>query len=162
MKPTMSANLLPVFAPLLLFAATAGLALALAGPGSVSAQEGAMAVDCEGITPQVEVECEFGEEQMFTVAVHATSAPVARYVAFQAKLRWDDAVLDYRPSAEPDQEAAWPDCDIPARRDNRPGDASVLVGCVSFHFRLCKRGDLATDACSSGRRRPGREPLHRA
>ena len=107
------------------------LAWLIASISGVRAQEGILAVDCEGNTAQVETECEFGEQQAFTISIHAVSAPGVGYPTLQAKLRWDDATVDYRPSDEPGQEVVWPDCDIPLRRDNRPGDPSVVVGCVT-------------------------------
>ncbi len=117
---------------LLIIGFAVGLGLGLGGAATAGAQEGQLAVDCEANTAQVEGECAFGEQQEFTVSIQALTVPAAGYVAVQAKLRWDNAIVDYRPTDEPAQEAVWPDCGIPARLDNRPEDASVLFGCVSF------------------------------
>ncbi len=132
MLRTMSLGTIRIYRPLLIAAAMVMLAIALAGPAGVGAQEGQLAVDCDGTGSQVVAGCQYGEQQAFTVAIHAVVAPAAGYPAFQAKLRWDGAVLDYRPSDQPDGEAVWPACGISARFDNRPGDTSVLLGCASF------------------------------
>ena len=123
---------------LLLLGIAFGLALALGGPGTVSAQEGEMAADCEGNSLAVDTECEFGDGQEFTVAVQLTAAPSAGYFGIQARLRWDDGILDYRPTSDPGQEVVWPDCGVPARNDMREGgedravDTAVLFACVSI------------------------------
>ena len=117
---------------LLIIGFAVGLGLALGGAATAGAQEGQLAVDCEANTAQVEGECAFEEQQEFTVSIQALTVPAAGYVAVQAKLRWDNAIVDYRPTDKAGQEAVWPGCGIPARLDNRPEDASVLFGCVSF------------------------------
>ncbi len=126
----------PRIRPLLLLAATSVLfALALAVHTAVAGQvpeQGGMAVDCNGATAQVATTCSYSEQQSFTVSINALRPPYIGYIAFQAKLRWDPAVLDYLPADDPDDEVSWPGCGVPARRDNRPADASVLLGCASF------------------------------
>ena len=122
---------------LLLLGVAFGLALALGGPGTVRAQEGEMAADCEGNSLAVDTECEFGDGQEFTVSIHMTSAPDGGYLLFQTKLRWDGGVLDYLATSDPRQEVVWPSCDVPARSDNTTGeadalDASVFFACVPF------------------------------
>ena len=134
MLRTMSLGTIRIYRPLLIAATAAAIiivAIALAGPAGVGAQEGQMSVDCEGTSSPVVADCQYGENQAFTVAIHAVSAPAAGYPAYQAKLRWDPAVLDYRPSGQPADEAVWPDCAVPVRLDNRPDDPSVLLGCVA-------------------------------
>ncbi len=121
-----------VFRLLLLVAALVLLTLAIASPATAGGQNGELSVDCDGTTDQVETNCRVGEQQTFAVAIQATGEPASGYAAFQAKLRWDSAVLDYRPTAEVIEESAWPSCGVPARRDNRPGDSSVLWGCATF------------------------------
>lgn len=116
----------------LLAAGVAGLVVGFGIHTSIGALEGQLSVDCAGTGSQVVANCQYGEQQAFTVAIHAVSAPAAGYPAFQAKLRWNPAVLDYRPSGEPDDEAVWPACSISVRFDNRPDDASVLLGCSTF------------------------------
>ena len=123
---------------LLLLGVTFGLALALGGPATVSAQEGEMATDCEGNSLAVDTECAFGDGQEFTVAVQLTAALSAGYVGIQVRLRWDDGILDYRPTSDPGQEVVWPDCGVPARTDMREGepdvdfDTAVLFACVAI------------------------------
>ena len=64
--------------------------------------------------------------------VHVTVPPEGGYFAFQAKLRWTDPILDYLPAASPQEEVLWPECDLPHRADNQPGNPSVIFGCVPF------------------------------
>ena len=117
---------------LALSAGVAALATALLANMSLGAGQVGLSVDCDGNSPQLETECQVGGEQPFTVAIVTSDAPAAGFVAYQAKLRWDDAVLDYRPSAEVADEVVWPDCAFPVRTDNRPSDASVLLGCLAI------------------------------
>ena len=116
----------------LLAAGVAGLVVGFGNHTSIGALEGQLSVDCAGISSQVVANCQYGEQQAFTVAIHAVSAPAAGYPAFQAKLRWNGAVLNYLPSAIPSDEAVWPACTFPVRFDNRPGDTSALWGCATF------------------------------
>ena len=135
MLRTTSLSTIRIYRPLLIAATAAAMiivAIALAGPAGVGAQEGQMSVDCEGTTNQVVSDCQYGENQAFTVAIHLVDAPATGYPAYQAKLSWDPAVLDYRPSAEPGDETVWPDCSIPVRGLSSPDDASVLLGCSTF------------------------------
>ena len=117
---------------LALSAGVAALATALLANMSLGAGQVGLSVDCDGNSPQLETECQIAGEEPFTVAIVTSDAPAAGFVAYQAKLRWDDAVLDYRPSAAVTDEVVWPDCAFPARTDNRPSDASVLLACVAF------------------------------
>ena len=135
MLRTMSLDTVRSCRPLPIAAAMVAIvmvAIALAGPAGAGAQEAQMSVDCAGTGSQVAADCQYGEQQAFTVAIHAVDAPAAGYAAYQAKLIWDGAVLDYLPSAEPDGEAVWPACGVSVRFDNRPGDSSVLLGCAAF------------------------------
>ena len=135
MLRTTSQGTTRIFRPLLIAATTAAMiiaAVALAGTAGVGAQEGQMSVDCAGGTTAVDTDCQYGENQGFTVTIHAVDAPAAGYPAFQAKLRWDPDVLDYRPTGDAAEEGVWPVCNIPGRFDNRPDDSSVLLGCSTF------------------------------
>lgn len=111
-------------------AAAALLLAVFAGAPTVGGQESALVVDCDGGTAPVNAECQVGPGQEFTVTIHAASVPAFGYAAVQAKLRWDGSVVNYLPSADIDEEVVWPDCGFPARRDNRPEDTSVLLGCA--------------------------------
>ena len=120
----------------LLFGFALGLALLLGTTAHVAAQEGGtMAVDCEGNSLAIETDCEFGDGQEFTVAIHITSAPAGGYTAFQMKLPWDGDVLDYVPTDGYNEEAVWPGCTFAARSDNwanlpdRPFETSFLFAC---------------------------------
>ena len=116
----------------LLAAGVAGLVIGFGIHASAGAPEGQMSVDCEGASGQVVAVCQYGEQQPFTLAIHAVSAPDDGYPAFQAKLSWDPAVLDYLPTAEPADETVWPVCTVSLRFDNRPADTSVLWGCATY------------------------------
>lgn len=117
--------------PLLVVAVA--IALTLSQIGDAGAQtDGRLAVDCEGNTRQIETTCQFGSGQEFTVSVHVTETPGGEYAGAQIKFRWDPAVLDYLPTDRPADEAAWQDCTLPLRFDNRPDDPSVLFGCIEF------------------------------
>ena len=126
---------------LLLLGVAFGLALALGGPGTVSAQEGEIVADCEGASVAIDTDCEFGDGQEFTVSIQVTDAPDGGYYFFQTKLRWDEGVLDYLATNDPAQEVVWPACDVPARSDNtagepgRPLEPSVLFACVPFQIQ---------------------------
>lgn len=116
-----------------------GLAAAFSSGGHVVAQEGGdFSADCEGNSLQVDSDCDFGSGQEFTVAIHVVGGPADGYSSFQVKLRWDEAVLEYRPTDSPDDEVVWDHCSIPARSDNtaglpdRPLEPSVLFGCFPF------------------------------
>ena len=117
---------------LVLAAGVAALAVALLAHTSLGAEGVRLSVDCDGQIPQLVTECQVHGEQPFQVAVLANDAPAAGFVAYQAKLRWNDTVLDYRPSVEVGEEVVWPDCAFSARNDNRPNDTSVLFGCAAF------------------------------
>ena len=115
----------------LLFGVAIGLAVLLVQATPADAQDagGAMAVDCEGNSLELDVECQFGEGQEFTVGVQVISPPDGGYSAFQTNLRWDSDVLSYRPSGSPGLEAVWERCTIPVRKDKLE---TVLFGCVPF------------------------------
>ncbi len=113
------------------------LAMLLVGitPIGAQGQEGAMAVDCEGNTLELETECQFGDEQEFSVAIQIVSPPEGGYSAFQIELRWDADILEYLPTNQPSQEVLWQHCTIPVRNENpglEPVPTSVLFGCVPF------------------------------
>lgn len=108
------------------------LVLALGSRQPAEALDGAMAVDCNAVTSGIQVNCSYPVSTIFTFQVHVTSAPSTTYQGFQVKPRWTDAVLDYRPAAEPSDEAIWPNCSIPARINNEPSDPSYVFGCSSF------------------------------
>ncbi|MEX1253136.1 MAG: flexitail domain-containing putative surface protein [Dehalococcoidia bacterium] len=94
---------------------------------------GAMAVDCDASTSGVQTVCTYYEGFPIRIQIHVTQAPPAGYFAFQAKLRWTDAVVHYEAAQIPWDEAIWPNCGIPARIDNRiAGEPSLLFGCVPF------------------------------
>lgn len=109
-----------------------GLALASFGVTHAQQQGGEMAVDCEGNTRAIERDCQFGNGQQFTVAIHVAAAPSGGYPGVQAKLRWDNAVLNYRPTQNANGEAVWPQCTFPVRSNNAPNQPSVVFGCVTF------------------------------
>ncbi len=115
-----------------LVATIAALTAVLVVHTSLGAEHGELAVDCDGGSSQVAVDCHYDEQHAFIVAIQATSAPADGYAAFQAMLSWDGAVLDYQPSKAPADEVIWPLCSIPARHDNRPEDSSVLLACSSL------------------------------
>jgi hypothetical protein len=100
---------------------------------------GAMAVDCNALLPGVQAACAYPVDTTFAVQVHVAKAPRAGYGAFQAKLRWNDAELDYQPG-DPANERLWSRCTIPARTFEEPGGppntpvgtAYVLFGCAPF------------------------------
>jgi hypothetical protein len=98
-------------------------------PADAQQEDGAMAVDCEGNTLELDVECQFGDGQEFTVGVQVISPPDGGYSAFQTNLRWDSDVLTYRPSDPPGSEAVWERCTIPVRAESLE---TVLFGCVPF------------------------------
>lgn len=116
---------------ILLVGVAIGVAVLLVQTTPADAQEegGAMAVDCEGNTLELDVECQFGEGQEFTVGVQVISPPDGGYSAFQTNLSWDSDVLSYRPSGSPGLEAVWERCTIPVRKDELE---TVLFGCVPF------------------------------
>jgi hypothetical protein len=103
-------------------------------------------VDCDAKAKGVQSDCAFKAGRTSRIQVHVTKAPAGGYHALQTKVRWDDAALDYRPTAEPATEALWQECAIPARLDNReplegppepwsrPVEPSVLFACVPFPF----------------------------
>ena len=131
---------LPMARPwqLLLLGVAFGLALALGAPGTVSAQEGTLAADCEGSSLAIDSDCEFGDGQEFTVAIQVTSAPDGGYFGYQAKLSWDADILDYLPTSDPGQEVVWSACAIPVRAEDVPGDppgTSALFGCVRLELQ---------------------------
>ena len=126
----MARPIILMFGGVILFMA----AFTLVGPAHAQ-QDGAMAVDCEGNTPELDTECRFGEGQEFSLGVQIVSPPEGGYGAFQVKLRWDARILEYRPTDEPAEEAVWPHCVIPVREVNlafeQPGGA-LAFGCVPF------------------------------
>jgi hypothetical protein len=91
---------------------------------------GAMAVDCNASTAGVQTSCIYNTGSTFSVQVHITEAPTNGYFAYQTKVRWSDAQIDYLPAASISTENKWPPCAFPARLDNQPGDPSVLHACV--------------------------------
>lgn len=128
------------FRLLAVLALALGLTLALSA--RAVAQEppegSALAVDCEGNTRQIETDCRFGQGQEFTVSIHIGDLPEGGFVGVQVKLRWDQDIVDYRPTAQPAQEIVWPGCTLPLRVDQRAGavdvevDTAVLAGCASI------------------------------
>ena len=115
-----------------------GLVLVWSNVGAQQGSDGAMAADCEGNSLAIEAECQFGDGQQFTVAIHVTEALGVGYGSVQMKLRWDDDIVDYLPTGNPVEEAVWLECAIPARSDNtaglpdRPLEPSVLFACIPF------------------------------
>lgn len=98
------------------------------GPGG----PGGMAMDCDDSAPGTQRICSYDTGTTFTVQVVVTEAPAGGYGGLQVKVRWSRQILSYLPTDEVAEEALWPECDIAARRDNRPGDPSVLFGCTRF------------------------------
>jgi hypothetical protein len=94
--------------------------------------QGAFAVDCDAQTLGMQTACVHAPGDTFSVAIPIVSAPPAGYFGWQAKLRWSSDAVNYVPASNPASEAEWPDCGVPARRDNRPADLSVLFACVPF------------------------------
>jgi hypothetical protein len=118
----------------LLVALALGVALRQIGPAS-AATDGAMALDCDASTPAIDTACSYGPGATFSIIVNATAANSGGYAAYQAKVRWADATLDYLPAADPATENQWlacaPPAGFPGRVDNQPGDPSVLPGCAT-------------------------------
>ncbi len=98
------------------------------GPGG----PGGIAVDCDDGAPGTQRICSYDGGTTFTVQVVVTEAPAGGYDGLQVKVRWSEQILSYLPTDEAADEALWPECDIAARRDNRPADSSVLFACVRF------------------------------
>ena len=115
---------------ILVVAGVVGLIIALATPISHGTFSGEMSVSCDASSPVVVAACQFDDQEEFAIEIHAPVS-VGGFTAFQAQLRWDGAVLDYRPSLDLFQEVIWPDCYLPERQDNRPGDTSVRLGCFT-------------------------------
>jgi hypothetical protein len=112
-------------------------------PAPAAAQDrqgGAMAIDCNDATPAIDRECQYGEGEQFTISIHITESPDPDYGAWQAKIRYDAAIVSYSPTPQSDAEKDWPSCTLPARSDNfrqedvgsESGDPSLLYGCVPF------------------------------
>ncbi len=99
-------------------------------PVGAAQAAGAMAVDCNAASGGIQTDCTYGTGATFSVQVHVTKAPTNGYFAYQTKLRWNDAQLDYLPAASAASENRWPLCTFAARHDNQPDDPSVLYGCV--------------------------------
>ena len=95
----------------------------------VGPPNGAMAVDCDGFAPGVQIECVYFSSSTFAVEIHVTAPPIDGYFGIQEKLRWEDGTLNYLPATDLSNEALWPEC-IPARVDNQPSDTSVVFGCI--------------------------------
>ncbi len=102
------------------------------------APSGAMALDCDANTTGIQTSCAYEVGTTFRAQVHVTEPSTGGYFAFQTKVRWDEALMDYLPSADPADEALWLECDIAARSDNtaglpdRPIEPSVLFACIPF------------------------------
>jgi DNA-binding CsgD family transcriptional regulator len=102
-----------------------------AAPTAAPGGSGGMAVDCAAAVAGIQSECAYPSGATFGVEIHVTQAPEEGYFGFQTKLRWEAAIASYLPSEDPAEEALWPECDLPSRRDNQPqGDPSLLFGCV--------------------------------
>ena len=103
---------------------------------SAAEDDGAMALDCDASTAGVQANCAYASGATFTIQVHVTKAPAGGYFLFQAKVRWNDAALDYLPAPDQADETVWEHCTIPMRVDNQPapplglGDPSVVFGCL--------------------------------
>jgi hypothetical protein len=92
-----------------------------------------MALDCDAIHDGVQALCVYPSGSTFHVQVHVMHAPVNGYVALQAKVAWNDAQLDYVPTASFADAGVWPQCDVSAGIVNRVvGAPSLLAGCVPF------------------------------
>ena len=132
-------------------------ALSAPAPGG----PGGMAVDCATAVAGIQSECAYPSGATFDVEIHVTQAPEEGYFGFQTKLQWETAVASYLPSEDPAEEALWPECDVPARRDNQPqGDPSLLFGCVPLS--VLTEGSTATGAVLQFRlqcQQEGRTPL---
>ena len=103
---------------------------------SAAEDDGAMAVDCDAGTAGVQANCAYASGATFSIQVHVTKAPAGGYFLFQAKVRWNEAALDYLPAASMSDEALWPACTIGVRFDKQPappnglGEPSVVFGCL--------------------------------
>ena len=75
---------------------------------------GSMAVDCNADELGVQSECTYSVGSSFNIQIHVTLPPPGGYYAFQAKMGWNDAQLDYLAEPESHDEALWPYCDIAA------------------------------------------------
>jgi hypothetical protein len=104
-----------------------------AGPGAVAGGTGAMAVDCDASDADIDTACLYEPGEVFDISVHAADAPAGGYVAYQVKLSWDDADLEYLPVPEEDipDENQWPDCVLAARNNNQDKDQA---GADDFEF----------------------------
>jgi hypothetical protein len=117
----------------------AGLSATPAG-AQAPPPSGGQAIDCDAATAGVQSECFVASGADFVVQVHVTEAPTGGFTAFQSKIRWTDANLDYVSEADPAAEALWPSCTIPARAiddpatgtNNPAGTSAVLYACAPF------------------------------
>lgn len=116
----------------------------LTAPRAEGTSGGAMTVDCDAGAPGIQDDCSYPSGATFSTQVHVTKAPPGGSFAFQTKLRWSDAQLDYLPAADAADESLWAHCDIAARADNQPLDPSLVYGCVSFP--LLASGDTTVGA----------------
>lgn len=117
-------------------------ASAAAGAGAVieePAEEypnGAMAVDCDGRKLGIQTNCSYGLWDPFFLQVHVAQLPDGGYYGFQAKLQrsWSQSGLVLDAPRDPDEEALWPECNIPARLSAPPADetSSLVFGCAPF------------------------------
>src|SRR3990172_6002802 len=114
---------------LLLAGVFLGLSLRELATGPARAADEAMAVDCDASTPGIDTACTYGPGASFHIAVDVTN-PGSGYTAYQVKVLWDDANLEYI-QGNINAENLWPDCFIRARSNNQPGNPSVLYGCSS-------------------------------
>ncbi len=111
---------------------------------SLAGGDGTLAVDCDAAgpadpdtgdrpadpNPGVQADCFHAPGSTFHVDIAVTALPAGGIFGFQTKLRWTEGAVNYAESADPGDDALWPDCDIPARSNNYPPEPSVFSGCV--------------------------------
>jgi hypothetical protein len=95
-----------------------------------------MAVDCDATSEGIQGVCVYESGDTFALQVQVLYAPREGYAGIQAKLRWEDGLLDFQPALA-SEEAPWQGCDVPAQTDNSvlpapEWDSSLLFGCWPF------------------------------
>lgn len=104
----------------------------------LSPSEATVAVDCDVTTDGVQSACAYPSGANFDAQLVLTRGIEGGYIAFDTQVRWQDAVIDYLPTASPADEAVWAGCDYALRVDDRtyqydhprPPQPSVHFGCV--------------------------------
>lgn len=113
--------------------AVTAMAAAWTAAPSAHALDGAMRVDCNAAIAGIQDGCTYVEPgETFKARINVTDPPAGGHYGFQTKLAWSAANLQYLPTEKSQDEALWPNCTIPARSDNQPGESSVLFACIPF------------------------------